>query len=425
MDIFAFAAIAAVLFAVALVSGPLAKSPITPPMVFAALGAVLGPLGLGLITIDISHGAVELLAEITLAVVLFSDAARIDLHNLRTDHTLPFRLLVIGLPLTIVAGTAAGLALLPWIGFWEAALLAALLAPTDAALGQAVMSHPSVPMRIRQTLNVESGLNDGLCLPAVLFMGLWAAAAYEETQARQWLVFGAKQLGLSPVIGVAVGLAGGFIITFAARQGWMTPSFERLAPVCIAALAFLGADIAGANGFISVFVAGMALGALAKRHCGFVFEFAEAEGQLLMLATFLVFGLSLLPGALAVADWRLLAYAGLSLTLVRMVPVSLSLAGSGLGLPTHLFLGWFGPRGLATVLFGMLIISRTEIPHRDEILGFAMGVVAVSIVVHGMTAAPLARLYGAVVARMGECAESEPVPEMRLRVSETRNRPDP
>lgn len=416
MDSLAFAVIGAVFLAFALVSRPLADTPITPALVFAALGAVLGPLGLGLASIEVTRGAVELLAEITLALLLFSDAARINLRNLRTHHTLPFRMLVIGLPLTIVVGTGAGFALFPWLGFWEVALLAALLAPTDAALGQAVMSHPEIPTRIRQALNVESGLNDGLALPAVLFIATCAAAAHGDDSVRRWTIFAAKQLGLSPVIGLAIGFMGGRLVALAGARGLMTPSFEGLAALAIAALAYLGAELMEANGFISVFVAGMALGALAKRHCDFLFEFAEAEGQLLALATFLVFGLALLPETVAVADWAMLAYAALSLTLVRMVPVSLSLVGTGLGPASHLFLGWFGPRGLATVLFGMLIVSRAEIPHREEILGLAMGVVALSIVAHGLTAAPFARLYGRMAGRMGPCAESEPVPEMRLRV---------
>lgn len=416
MDTLAFTVIGAVFLAFALVSRPLAESPITPPMVFAGLGAVLGPAGLSLASIEVSHAAVELLAEVTLALVLFSDAARIDLRNLRANQTLPFRMLAIGLPLALVAGTGAGLALFPWLGFWEAALLAALLAPTDAALGQAVISHREIPMRIRQTLNVESGLNDGLALPAVLFIATCAAAAHGDAAIQEWVLFGARQLGVSPLVGLAIGLTGGRLVALAGARGLMTESFEGLAALAIAALAFLVAELASANGFISVFVAGMALGALAKRHCDFLFEFAEAEGQLLALATFLVFGLALLPGALAAADWTLLAYAALSLTLVRMAPVSLSLAGTGLSPASHLFLGWFGPRGLATVLFGMLIVSRAAIPHREEILAIAMAVVALSVAAHGLTAAPLARLYGRMAAARGPCPESEPVPEMRLRL---------
>jgi NhaP-type Na+/H+ or K+/H+ antiporter len=407
----------------ALFSDKLARSMLTPPLAFAAFGFAIGPGGFGFSKMEVSHGAIHLIAEATLILVLFTDAARIDLSRLRADHTLPVRLLLIGLPLTIVAGAGAAYLLFPSLGLMGALLLAAVLAPTDAALGQAVVSDPAVPVRIRQAVNVESGLNDGIALPAVLiFLTLASAGAATQGAAGDFIALGILQIAIAPLVGIGIGTAGGHLIDRAASQGLTNRAFEGMAVLALAIGAFAISEAIGSNGFIAAFTAGLCFGTAVRHRCAFLFEFMETEGQLLTLLTFLAFGAAMIPSAIGHIDLAVLGYAVLSLTAVRMVSVCLSLVGSRVGLPTHLFLGWFGPRGLASILFALLIVENAALPYREEILVATIVTVSLSIIAHGLSAAPLARRYGALAQRMGACEENVPVSEMRLRHG---NRPAP
>jgi len=324
-------------------------------------------------------------------------------------------MLAIGLPLTMVAGTLVAASLFPEFSFWEAALLAALLAPTDAALGQSVVSATAVPVRIRQAINIESGLNDGIALPAVLLFAALASAQHGASGASDWVRFGLLQVTLGPLAGVATGYVGARLLDTAAERGWATTSFQGIGILALAVFTYVAAELIGGNGFIAAFIGGMVFGNTLRHPCTFLFEFMETEGQLLMLITFLVFGVALLPEGLAHMNSTVLLYAVLSLTVIRMVPIAISLVGAGARLPTDLFLGWFGPRGLASILFVLLILEESEVPHRDELLSITVVTVALSALLHGVTAAPLARLYGRVAERMGECEENQPVPELPLR----------
>jgi len=416
MDTLGFVIIALGILAFSFVSGRLKDSLITAPMVFAAFGLIIGGAGLGLAKVDVSHGLIHTLAEITLVLVLFSDAARIDLRALLRDHSLPQRMLLIGMPLTMAAGTAIALALPLGLDLYHAALLAAVLAPTDAALGQSVVSNPNVPVRIRQALNVESGLNDGIAVPFVLLFAALAAGGATDTEATSdILTSGALQILLGPVAGIAVGCLGGWLIDATVRRGWMSMTFEGPAVLAMAALAFTGAELIGGNGFIAAFVAGLTFGYVIEGHCKFLLEFAESEGQLLTLVTFLIFGAVMLPELAHGITWAMVLYAVLSLTVIRMVPIALSLLGTGVSGATGLFLGWFGPRGLASVLFGLLILERLETPGSQTILIVTILTVGLSIVAHGITAAPAALAYGRMARAKGECAENEIVSEMPTR----------
>ena len=416
MDTHAFAIIAIGVVAFALISRRLETSVLTGPMIFAAFGLVIGGEVLGLADLDFDHGFVHGLAEVTLILVLFSDAARIDLAAVRRDHDLPVRMLLIGMPLIVVFGLVAGLALPLGLGLWEAALLAAILAPTDAALGQSVVTSPRVPARIRQALNIESGLNDGIALPLVLLFACLASLSHAPDGDRNWLLFGAMQIGLAPLIGAAVGWIAARLIDRAVQAEWMTESFEGPAVLGVALLAFAAAEIAGGNGFIATFIAGMVFGNQVRHRCHFLFEFAEAEGHLLTLLTFLIFGAAILPEAIAHASPMILLYAVLSLTVVRMLPIALSLIGAGLSLPTIGFLGWFGPRGLASILFALFILEEADTPGAQTIMLTVIATVALSILAHGLSAAPAATWYGKLVQRMGDCHETKDVPEMPTRV---------
>jgi len=322
------------------------------------------------------------------------------------------------MPLTIGAGLLMALVLFPDFSIWEAALLAALLAPTDAALGQSVVSAKSVPVRIRQAINVESGLNDGIALPAVLLFS--ALASNEYTDAGSWLGFGLLQISLGPLVGLALGFIGARLLDRAAINGWANKASEGIGVLALAILIYLVAEHIGGNGFIAAFIGGITFGNSVRSQCTFLFEFMETEGQLLMLITFLIFGAALLPDGLAHINGASLLYAVLSLTLIRMLPVALSLLGSGVRAPTSLFLGWFGPRGLASILFALLILKESGVPHTDEILSVTVITVALSTLLHGLSAAPFSTAYGKMVERMGECEEIQPVSEIPLREGPTK-----
>lgn len=416
MDTQAFAIIAAGVVLFGVVSRRLEASPLTGPMIFAAFGLLIGGAVLGVADLDFGHGFVHGLAEVTLVLVLFSDAARIDLRVVRRDHDLPVRMLLIGMPLIIVCGTLVGLALPLGLGLWEAALLAAILAPTDAALGQSVVASPLVPARIRQALNIESGLNDGIALPLVLLFACFASLAHATEDGRNWVVFGAMQITLGPLVGAAVGWGAARLIDGAVKAGWMAESYQGPAILGVALLAFAGAELIGGNGFIAAFVAGMVFGNQVRERCGFLFEFAEAEGHLLTLLTFLIFGAAILPEAFGHAGPMVLLYAVLSLTAVRMIPIAVSLIGAGLRAPTVGFLAWFGPRGLASILFALFILEEAETPGAETVLVTVVATVALSILAHGLSAAPAAKWYGNLIGQRREARESEAVTEMPTRV---------
>jgi len=394
------------------------RSPLSPPMFFVAIGFLLGSEGLGWVHLDVDAEAIHVLAELTLVLVLFTDAARIDLTCLRRERSLPTRLLGIGMPLTIVAGAAVAVAVLPGLGWIEALLLAAILAPTDAALGQAVVSNPLVPVRIRQSLNVESGLNDGIALPLVLVFASLAGAREEAGDASYWLRFAALAVTLGPLVGAAVGFIGGRIVAWGTRSGWINDPFQRLAGLGLALLAFGAAELVGGNGFIAAFVAGLTLGNTARGVCTCLYEFGEAEGQLLTLLVFLVFGAAMLPEALPHATGAAVLYGLLSLTVVRMLPVAVSLLGTGLRPTSVAFLGWFGPRGLASILFALLVVEEGRLESGPFLVAVVVLTVLASTFLHGLTAYPLARRYGQYAAALADAGpEHQDAPDLPVRIS--------
>jgi NhaP-type Na+/H+ or K+/H+ antiporter len=334
-----------------------------------------------------------LVSEIALSLVLFADAASINLSVLRQNEGLPLRLLGIGMPLTIALGSASAALLLTDLTFWEAAIVGTVLAPTDAALGQAVVSNQRVPIRVRQALNVEAGLNDGLSVP-FLALFLTLAVAEEELQpASYWIRFALEQVGLGILVGVGVGLVGGWLVNWASKREWMTGSFRRLALLALAIIAWALADQMGGNGFIAAFVGGLAVGPTVESVGEQLIRFTEAEGQLLNLSVFFIFGV-LVIGLFQSLSWEVAVYALLSLTVIRMLPVALSLLGTHLRGVSVLFMGWFGPRGLASIVLGLVVVTETPLlDGRDEIGVVVALTVLLSVLLHGVTAAPLSAVY--------------------------------
>lgn len=394
----------------ALFSGPISRGSLTPPMVFVLLGLVSSPIGFGWIALSVDNRVVHVIAEITLILVLFTDAARINLKKLWSDHDIPMRLLLIGMPLTIVAGALIAWVILPELIFIEALIVAIILAPTDAALGQVVVSSPSVPERIRQALNVESGVNDGIALPALLFVISFAAVVHGNEQDTDWLAFVLQQLALGPLAGALIGWVGARAINAAIERGFLTREFCNIYLLSLAFIAYLAANEIGGNGFIAAFVAGVAIGNTLKHVNEEIYEFAESEGQLLNLIIFFIFGAVLLPQVWDHVSWAIVAYAILSLTFIRMLPVFLALIGKHLRWETTLFLGWFGPRGLASILFILLVLEHAHLAHESLVFNTVIVTVGLSVFLHGVTALTGVHAYAAVLkacVRRGDDLSSE------------------
>lgn len=400
---------------VAFVSRRLSGTPITPAMVFVAIGVLAGPLVLDDITTPAQGHTVRTLAEATLAVVLFSDAARINLRALRHQASVPLRLLGIGLPLTIGFGSLLALALFGTLSLSEALILGVVLAPTDAGLGQAVVTDPRLPETVRQSLNVESGLNDGVCVPLLLIV--LAGASGSSAHARTVV---AEEIGWGIAVGVAVVCA--VLTNLARRRDLIQGAWLQVIPVAAAGLAFGTADALGGSGFIAAFVAGMLFGNLLHGDTGEVTIFAEETGALLDGVTFLIFGAVLLGPTLEHASWQMVLYAALSLTVVRMAPVALALLGTHARAPTVALLGWFGPRGLASIVFAV-IVQDSELANAGPIIATTYLAVGMSVLVHGLSAAPsvdrYVRWYAQRSAGQPASMESAPAPELRARGSAT------
>ena len=386
------AAIAFVLLAFSAVSGRLARSVVTPAIFFTSAGLVAGPV-LGLVDLNVRGEVVKLLAEATLTLVLFADASRIELRALRAEFAVPARLLGIGLPLTIAAGTLAGIGVLPGVSLAEALVLSIMLACTDAALGQAVVTDGRIPSRIRQGLNVESGLNDGICVP-LFFIALAIAEAEEgATTAHAALELVVEEIGYGLVGGVAAGVVGAFALRAAARRSLVEPHWLQ---ILTAATALLAAGIAtglGGSIFIAAFTAGFVFGVVRRGGGGDVSYLVDEGGELLNAVTFIVFGAAILGPALDDLGWDVLLYAVLSLTVVRMIPVTISLLGTGARRPTLGFVGWFGPRGLATIVFAVILVDESALPHERVMLLAVVATIGISVLAHGLTARPLTNRY--------------------------------
>ena len=392
MTVTALLIVALSFFAYAMVSARLSRWAITAPIVFVAFGWLTDIAGLFESGFD--GGSVEILAEATLVLVLFSDATRIDLAVLRRQIELPARLLAIGLPLSILlGGWFAGL-LIDGITGVEGFLIGAILAPTDAALGQAVVSNPVVPGRIRQALNVESGLNDGIALPVVAALAVVAAGSGVELGTGSAISSAGGDILFGVLIGAGVGALAGIVLRKASSRGMVEGIARQLATLSVPAIAFGVTHATLGNGFIAAFVAGIAFGHAAREVCEASSEFAEDQAQLLTWATFFLFGAALIGPALDSVTWQIGLYAVISLTIVRFIPVAIAVLGSGLMSRTVLFLGWFGPRGLASILFALLILDEGAAGH-ETVLHVVTITVLASVVLHGITARPLAMRYGA------------------------------
>ena len=398
---------------VAAVSRPLSSTPVTPAMVVVAVGVLAGPLLLDGLTVAPTSSTVRTLAEATLAVVLFSDSSRVNLRALRREASMPVRLLGVGLPLTIVLGGLAAVALFGSFSLSEALILGVILAPTDAGLGSAVVTDIRLPQVVRQSLNVESGLNDGICVPLLLI--LLATVSGAESHPVRVV---AEQIGYGLLGGLAAGALAAAVVIIAGGRHLIDDAWRQIIPLAAAVLAYGIATALGGSGFIAAFVGGALFGLLAGGETPGMTRFTEETGAVLDSVTFLVFGAVLLGPALEHVSWQIALYAVLSLTVVRMVPVAISLRGTHARAPTVAFIGWFGPRGLASIVFAV-IVEDAHLPHAGTIVAATYLTVGLSVLLHGLSAAPLvgryATWYQAAAGKRPPAMESQPAHEHRAR----------
>ena len=387
-----FAVFVALIFLTGLVGRRLNTTVITIPMVFTLAGLLLSFLVPSLTRIEIRDPVVLLTTEITLVALLFTDGSRIDVRNALGGFSIPARLLGIGMPLTILAGVGAAVVLFPGLGLWEAAILATILAPTDAGLGQVVVNSPLVPQQIREALDVEAGLNDGLSVPfLMLFISL--ARAEQPFSHQSWVLFAVQLIGVGVLSGIVLGRVGGWLIEIAQRRGWTVQPSRQLALLALAVLAWLVAEANGGNGFIAAFVAGLSVKTVFVDAGDHMTEFSEAWGTLLDSFVFMVFG-TLAGLSLWKGSSNIVLYAVLSLTVVRMIPVAVALIGMQLRPVTVLFLGWFGPRGLASVVLGLVYLEQeAALPGEPLVVLAVITTVLCSVIAHGMSAAPAIRVF--------------------------------
>jgi NhaP-type Na+/H+ or K+/H+ antiporter len=393
----------ALLLLYSVVSRLLERTVVTAPIVFTVAGLLTGSLSPAALGTVIDLDIFLRLAEIGLVLLLFTDASRTDLKLLRSIRNLPARLLSVGMLLTILLGALAAHLVFPNVSIWEAGILAAILAPTDAGLGQAIVNSPRVPPRIRQALNVEAGLNDGLCVPFLLFF-IAMATADAEAHDPSLIKFIVNQLGIGALVGVGIGLIGGWLLAFAHARAWIAASFRQVGLVTLPVLCILASEMFGASMFIAAFSAGLAVQASFKEVSAHSIEFAQQWGEVLNLSVFFLFGL-LVTRHWSQFDATSFFYACLSLTVVRILPVSVALGGAHLSKATILFMGWFGPRGLASIVLGLVYLQQEMHTAGEATIRIAvMTTVLVSIFAHGLSAMPGIALYSRTIGPAGAAA---------------------
>ncbi|MBU2970550.1 cation:proton antiporter [Pseudoalteromonas sp. C2R02] len=383
------------IFIFGLVSKLSARSIFTAPMFFVAVGIMISSFGLGLFHIKADTQMVKFLAELTLIIILFVDGSLLKLTHLKDALSgISGRLLLIGLPLTAILGSLFGILIFPEWGVWSILLLALILSPTDAALGQAVVKSEVVPDEIKQGISIESGLNDGMVLPPILIcIAALAQGGTALPNDQNWLQYIILQLTLGPIFGVIIGHFGGKAIDFACSNNWMESTFQRLSCLSLAILAFSFAEAVQGNGFIAAFVAGLTLSVNNRIVRDRIQEFGEAEGQLLSLFIFLIFGLVAVPAFISYWDLSSIVYAILSLTVIRMLPVAICLMGFKVNMYSKLFIGWFGPRGIASILYLLIVIGDIGTEGHEDVLSVIVLTVLISIFAHGISALPMTNKF--------------------------------
>jgi len=380
-------------FVYSAIAGRMEKTVISGPMIFVAFGLLFGDVGLGLLKMDVTETELRVIADLTLALILFIDAANADLGVLKRRLQIPQRMLAVGLPLIILLGFVAGWLIFDNLALFELAILATMLAATDAALGKAVITNEAVPSRIREGLNAESGLNDGICVPILfVFIALAVGTEAEGSTMGLALKLVAQEIGIGLIIGLGLTFIGVKILKYCYEHGWVTDIWGQIPVVGLSFGSFALAQSLHGSGYIAAFTGGMLFGYLAKQHTHKLVHAAEGVGETLALLTWVVFGAAVVGDLFQYFNWQVILYAVLSLTIVRMLPVYISLTGTGENNHSKLFLGWFGPRGLASIVFAIIVLNE-NLPGGKVLAITVACTVFLSILAHGLTANPLASTF--------------------------------
>jgi NhaP-type Na+/H+ or K+/H+ antiporter len=388
-------------------SSKIHKTIITAPMIFVLSGLLLGSDALGVLNINVESKVVRIVAELSLVIVLFSDASRFHLKRLLKDHNIPVRLLSIGLPLTIIFGSFLGFVCFKNLKIVEVILIGLILSPTDAALGHSIISNKGIPVRIRQSLNMESGLNDGLVLPIFIIFLSFADIAYDSLNFDKWILLIFTNLFVGAIVGLTTGFFGGKIYELAHKKGWVTPVFGKIITIALAILSYSLSILLLGNGFIAAFITGLTIGNTSRSICKPIHDFAAIEGQFLTLLLFFLFGLAVAGPIIMSITYMHVIYAILSLTIIRMIPVFISLIGCKLKWETIVYLGWFGPRGLASIVFSLMILEENDLPHQGDIFAIATTTILFSIFLHGISSYPGSRWYEKITKTKGKTKKLE------------------
>ena len=388
------AILALFIFCYSLVAGRVERAAASGPIVFVIAGLLMGPLGLGWFDGDVSNTELRVLADLTLALILFIDAANADLAILKRQFRIPSRMLLFGLPGVIFLGTIFAALLFDTLSLFEAAILGTVLAATDAALGKAVVTNKAVPTQIREGLNIESGLNDGLCVPILfVFIALALGSGTEGGSTMLALKLVTKEIGIGLIVGLGLTAVATWALRWCRDKGWVTEIWKQVTVVALAIACFSVAQSLHGSGYIAAFTGGLLFGFKAKDATHRLVLAAEGTGETLALMTWFVFGTAVIGQSIEYFTWEMLVYALLSLTVIRILPIFLSLSGTGESTASKLFLGWFGPRGLASIVFAIIVINK-GVPEGKFIAMVVVLTVFFSLVAHGVSANPLARLLG-------------------------------
>lgn len=389
------AVIALFAFLYSAVAGGVERTLISGPMIFVCFGLLFGPLGLGVLRFDVSNTDLRLLADLTLALILFIDASNADLSVLKRSFKIPQRMLVFGLPFIIFLGFCIGYLIFDGLTLIELAILATMLAATDAALGKAVITNTEVPADIREGLNVESGLNDGICVPVLfLFIALATGVDTEGGSTGLAVTLVIKEIGIGVVVGLGMTALGAWVLDRCWKRKWLSAIWLQLPVVALSIGCFAVAQSLHGSGYVAAFTGGILFGFLSKRSKHELLHAAEGTGETLALVTWVVFGSAVIGQTYQYFSWQVVLYAILSLTLIRMLPIFLSLAGTGKSTQSKLFLGWFGPRGLASIVFAIIVLNE-NLPGGQVMAITVVCTVVLSIFAHGLTANPLAAAFAA------------------------------
>ncbi|NBQ42941.1 MAG: hypothetical protein EBU23_10670 [Mycobacteriaceae bacterium] len=373
-------------FGYALVSGLVGRWYVAPALVFVLLGMALGPFGLDLLHAGPGTEGYTVLAQLALTVILFVQASALDLRQVLRRGEISFRL-IIGIPLTIALNTLVALLLLPVLSVWEAVCLAAIVAPTEAAIIHALLTDRRIPERVRHALSVESGLYDGFALAALL-AALALASEHNDADPQKWAWFGFRVEAVSILVGIGIGLAGGLLVHLSRRRSWLDDTWAQLAALAIALICFEVGESVHASGFVAAFTAGLAFAHVSRvrgaspigtQVCG-------AAAQLLELMVFAMFGAFAVIDGWRQSTWQVVVFAVVALFAVRIITVLVALTGTSLPFPERLFIGWFGPRGIGTVVLGLVVVNAGAIERAEEIGTIVVVTVTLSLLLHSLSA---------------------------------------